>query len=163
MSNLHIRQATEDDLDKIVSIEATCFPALEAATKISISERLSAYSKGFFVAEIDSEIIGFINGACADTPTIEDHYFESMTYHKDNAPILMVFGLDVHPDHQRKGYAKLLMSYFIDYAKSEKKEAVILTCKTHLISYYESFGYTNDGLSASSHGGAEWYDMTLKL
>lgn len=163
MSNLHIRQATQIDLDLITSIEATCFPAAEAATQASISERLMTYSKGFFLAEIDSKIIGFINGACASTPTIEDKYFDSMKYHSDDAPILMVYGLGVHPDHQHKGYARKLMTHFIDFAKEENKEAVILTCKKHLLHYYESFGFNNDGLSASSHGGAEWYDMTLKL
>ncbi len=163
MSNLHIRQATQGDLERITTIEATCFPAAEAASKDSISERLYAYSKGFFLAEVDSEIIGFINGACATTATIEDKYFESMEYHQDDAPILMVFGLDVDPSHQQKGYARHLMNHFINFAKEENKKAVILTCKEHLVHYYESFGFVNDGVSASTHGGAKWYDMTLTL
>jgi len=163
MSNLHIRTATLADLNTIAEIEATCFPAAEAATKSAIEERLSVYTKGFFVGEVDGQIIGFINGACGNTPVIEDKYFESMENHSDDAKNLMVFGLDVHPDFQHKGYAGKLMTHFIAFAKSENKEAVLLTCKDHLVHYYERFGYVNDGVSGSTHGGAKWYDMTLTL
>jgi putative heme iron utilization protein len=45
----------------------------------------------------------------------------------------------------------------------ENKSSVILTCKDHLIKYYETFGYVNLGVSSSVHGGAKWYDMVLKI
>ena len=40
---------------------------------------------------------------------------------------------------------------------------MILTCKKALVGYYEKFDFVNEGLSASAHGGAIWYDMTLRL
>lgn len=161
MTTLNIRQATLKDLDRIVEIEATCFPAAEAAKRASLEERISRYPKGFYVAESEGTIIGFINGACTDGPTIEDKYFETMDNHLDSGKHLMVFGLDVHPDYQHKGYAGQLMKHFIDFAHEDKKSAVLLTCKDHLIHYYEKFGYVNEGQSASGHGGAIWYDMKL--
>lgn len=163
MANLHIRKATLTDLGKIAEIESTCFPTAEAATKDSLQDRLTNYSKGFFVATVNDEIIGFINGACTNGPTIEDKYFESMTYHEDSGQNLMVFGLDVLPDYQRNGYAAELMKHFIQFAKTENKAAVLLTCKEHLVPYYEKFGYVSQGVSASTHGGAKWYDMKLSL
>lgn len=37
----------------------------------------------------------------------------------------------------------------------------MLTCKERLIPYYERFGFRNEGLSASTHGGETWYQMRL--
>lgn len=33
--------------------------------------------------------------------------------------------------------------------------------RERLIPYYEKFGYQNQGVSDSAHGGAVWYDMRL--
>lgn len=41
------------------------------------------------------------------------------------------------------------------------RAGVVLTCKERLIPYYERFGFRNEGLSASTHGGETWYQMRL--
>ncbi len=46
---MQIRTAVPADLQEIVNIEAECFPAAEAATKVSIAERLAVYSNHFWV------------------------------------------------------------------------------------------------------------------
>lgn len=161
MAEFKIRTATMKDLECVVGIESICFPAAEAAPKEALEERLSVYTKGFFVGEIGNEIIGFVNGGATYDTEIKDEFFESMDLHDDDGKNLVIFGLDVHPDHQRKGYARKLMNHFIDFAKKENKESIILTCKDHLIGYYETFGYRNLGVSGSVHGGAKWYDMVL--
>jgi GNAT superfamily N-acetyltransferase len=163
MSQLIIRNATMEDLDTVVAIEAACFPAAEAADQASMEERLAGYAKGFFIGEVDGVAVGFINGACSDSPVIEDKFYESMKWHTDDGINLMVYGLDVMPDHRGRGYARRLMEAFIAFAKAEGKAAVLLTCKSHLVNFYESFGYVNQGLSDSTHGGAEWYDLQLDL
>jgi len=163
MSKTIIRNATLNDLAAVTDLESICFPAAEAAPKQIIKMRLEAYPKGFFVMELDNKIIGFINGGSVDSPTIQDVFFESMEHHRDDGKNLIIFGLDVHPDHQGNGYAKELMDYFIDFSKHENKEAILLTCKDHLLDYYARFGYVNQGVSSSVHGGAKWYDMKLKI
>ena len=37
----------------------------------------------------------------------------------------------------------------------------VLTCKDKLVHYYEKFGFQNEGVSESVHGGAMWYQMRL--
>ena len=37
----------------------------------------------------------------------------------------------------------------------------MLTCKERLLSFYRQFGYRNEGVSGSEHGGAVWYEMRL--
>ena len=75
----------------------------------------------------------------------------------------MVFGLDVVPGYQHKGYASMLMRHLIDRAKQEKRSGVVLTCKKALIGFYEQFGFVCEGVSGSQHGGVCWYEMRLTL
>ncbi|GAA0180147.1 GNAT family N-acetyltransferase [Clostridium sediminicola] len=163
MKELKIRNVSKNDLDYVTKIEAACFPAAEAATKNIFEERISVFPEGFFVAELNNEIIGFINGGVTNKNSIEDDFFESMNLHIPNGDNIVIFGLDVHPKYQNKGYAKELMNHFIESSKKTSRKKVLLTCKEHLIKYYEGFGYLNDGVSESEHGGAKWYDMYLEL
>ena len=55
------------------------------------------------------------------------------------------------------------MEHMIGDARNRGRRGLILTCKEKLIHYYESFGYVNQGISQSTHGGAVWYDMVLEF
>lgn len=163
MSSLKIRNALPNDLNSIFEIESICFPATEAAPKNVFKERIEVFPKGFFVAELNNEIVGFINGGATNEKNLKDDFFKTMDSHLHNGENLVIFGLDVLPKHQRKGYARELMRHFIEEAKKDRRKKIFLTCKQHLIGYYEKFGYVNMGISESTHGGAKWYDMCLEL
>ena len=158
-----IRQVRQDDLDSVSAIEACCFPLAEAASREAFQARIAAFPECFFVAEADGRLIGFINGCITNSPVIYDELFYSTQHHIPEGDNLTVFGLDVIPDYRRQGIAALLMRHFIQKGKHAGKKSLILTCKKRLVHYYESFGYLNNGLSASTHGGAQWFDMTLAL
>ena len=49
----------------------------------------------------------------------------------------------------------------IDEADSRGCKGIVLTCKDHMIEYYSRFGFDNEGVSSSVHGGAKWYQMRL--
>ncbi len=163
MNKIKIRNVLLEDLECVTQIEATCFPAAEAAPRNVFKERISVFPEGFFVAELNNEIIGFINGGVTNETHIEDEFFITMDLHIPNGENIVIFGLDVHPKYQRKGYAKELMKHFIEAAKKDGRKKILLTCKEHLIKYYEQFGYVNEGVSESTHGGTKWYDMYLEL
>ena len=55
------------------------------------------------------------------------------------------------------------MEAMIRRAMEQGRRGLILTCKDRLIGYYQKFGYVNQGVSASVHGGAVWYDMILEF
>lgn len=158
-----IREVCLKDLDQVTAVEAICFPAAEAAARGSFKERIAAFPESFFVAEADERIIGFINGCSTDSQVIYDELFHNTQGHRPDGKNLAVFGLDVVPEYRKQGIAIALMENFIKVAKNNGKEKVILTCKEQLICYYESFGFKNDGVSNSAHGGAQWFDMTLLL
>ena len=158
-----IRQAAPSDLDQAFQVENRCFPPAEAASREAFSSRIKTFAESFFVAELDGKIIGLVNGCVTDRPLICDDLFEGDGGHDPQGENQMVFGLAVDPDFQRHGVAERLMDHFIEKAREAGRKRMVLTCKEELISYYERFGYVNRGVSASVHGGAQWYDMVMEL
>ena len=67
----------------------------------------------------------------------------------------------VDPDHRRRGYAGRLLRHAIQAARDQGRAGVVLTCKERLLPYYAKFGFVSEGVSASVHGGAVWYQMRL--
>ena len=156
---LMIRQARAEEAGILAAIEAECFPEAEAATEKEIRERMGVFLENFLVAEQDGKVIGFINGAAGDEPHLPDEMYHDTQLHKPDGAYQAVFGLDVLPDFRCHGVAGRLIDEFVLLAKKRGKKGVVLTCKEHLIHYYEKHGFVKYGLSDSCHGGATWYDM----
>ena len=160
---IKIRMAVKDDVEKIVAIEQECFPPAEAAERETLYKRFSAFSENFIVVEKDGEIIGFINGCTTDKPDLPDELYHNPFLHKADGEYQTVFGLDVLPQYRKKGIAGKLLEKMIELSKNRGRKGIILTCKDHLVHYYEKFGFENQGVSASTHGGAKWNNMFLNL
>ena len=158
-----IRQVMPEDLDAVARVEAVCFPEAEAAARASFAQRIEAFPESFLVAEQEGRIVGFINGCVTDERMIRDEMFEDTAYHKPDGAYQSIFGLDVAPEWQHRGLAGDLMKHLIEDARKRGRKGLILTCKEHLIGFYERFGYRSLGVSQSVHGGAVWYDMILEL
>lgn len=163
MVNVQIRNVQPGDLDQVAAIEALCFPKAEAASRQSIQARIATFPESFLVAEKDENLIGFINGCATNSPVIYDELYYSTEGHNPAGKNLAIFGLDVLPKYRRQGIAAQLMNRFLQVAKDSGRKSVILTCKDHLVHYYASFGYVSQGISDSTHGGAQWFDMTCGL
>ena len=161
--DITIRQVRPEDLDGVTYVESVCFPSEEAADKKSFEDRIRAFPENFLVAEQKGEIVGFIDGAVIGKRHIEDEMFERADMHDPKGEYQAVYGLAVLPDLRRRGIGTQLMEQFIQRAKKHGLRGLTLTCKAHKIKFYESFGYGNEGISRSVHGGAVWYDMVLDL
>ena len=48
-------------------------------------------------------------------------------------------------------------------ARAQGRKGLVLTCKEKLLHYYAKFGFVNEGVSASTHGGVVWYQMRLRF
>lgn len=158
---MHIRTATMDDLDAVTAVEAACFPAAEAATRDEFAARLAVYPNHFWLLEEDGRLVSFINGLVSDEPTIRDAMFADAAFHNEHGAWQMVFGVNTLPEYRRRGLAGEVMRQVIADARSQGRKGCVLTCKDRLVHYYETFGYRSEGVSASTHGGAVWYDMRL--
>ena len=158
-----IRKAEMADLDRLTEIESICFPSAEAAGREALEQRLRAFPLHFWVMEEEGLVIGFINGMATDEPVITDVMCENAFLHKSDGQWQSVLGLDVLPAYRGRGYAAQLMQALIADARAAGRRGCILTCKAHLLHYYEKFGYRSLGISDSQHGGAQWYDMVLEF
>lgn len=158
---VQIRAACTSEAEQIAAIEAVCFPPAEAAQVEEIKRRMEAFLENFLVAETDGKIVGFINGCTTDKPVLGDELYHDAGLHKRDGEIQTVFGLDVLPDYRHRGIARRLLQSLIALSHKRGKKAVILTCKEHMIPFYESCGFCNQGIADSEHGGAVWYDMQL--
>jgi ribosomal protein S18 acetylase RimI-like enzyme len=159
---MKIRHATPNDLDVLSSIENTCFPPEEAASRDRLRDRLNVFPTHFWLFENDNgEIIGFANGMVVNQQTFSDDCFANANLHDKNGDWQTIFGVLVLPEYRKRGYAGKLLEALANSARQDKRKGCILTCKQHLVNYYEKHGYQNKGLSGSTHGGACWYNMVL--
>ena len=163
MEKYSIRKATINDLDIISELEATCFPAAEAATKESFRARLTKYPDYFFLLFISEKLVSMVNGLVTDIPDLQDEMYDDADIHDSNGDWQMIFGVDTHPAFQRNGYAEVTLKAFIENARKENRKGVVLTCKDKLLHYYEKFGFKSEGISSSTHGDVTWYQMRLKF
>jgi N-acetylglutamate synthase-like GNAT family acetyltransferase len=158
---MNIRTATMADLSQLAEIEAICFPAAEAASLESIRARLNAFPNHFWVLEEDERIISFVNGMVTDQRDLTDNLYENAALHTEDGQWQMIFGVDTLPDYRKKGYAGQLLRRAISDARQQGRLGLVLTCKDRLVHYYASFGFQDEGVCSSTHGGAVWHQMRL--
>lgn len=161
MEHMHIRMATLDDLDEITSVEAECFPAVEAATREEFEERIRSYGTHFWLMCEEEKVIAFVDGMVTDERDLTDEMYERAELHDEAGAWQMIFGVNTLPEYRKKGYAEKLIRYAINDARAQDREGLVLTCKDKLVHYYEKFGFQNEGVSQSVHGGVTWYQMRL--
>lgn len=156
-----IRHGEMADLAALTALEARCFPAAEAATEESLRARLEAYPSHFWLLEQEGELVSFVNGMVTDQLDLTDEMYENAALHNENGRWQMIFGVDTAPEHRRRGWAARTLEAAITQAREQGRAGLVLTCKEQLIHYYGKFGFVNEGVSTSVHGGMVWYQMRL--
>ena len=75
----------------------------------------------------------------------------------------MLLGLDVLPEYRNQGLGRELVNRYLSRERKNFRQEVFLTCLKSKVNMYKKFGFTDCGLSDSSWGGEEWYEMTCTL
>ena len=159
---MRIRTASMADLAAVAAVEGACFPAAEAATEKDFAARLAVYPNHFWLLEEDDgTLVSFVNGLVTDEPLLRDEMYADASLHNEHGVWQMVFGVNTLPQYRRRGLAGQVLERVIADARAQGRKGCVLTCKDKLIHYYEKFGFQNEGVSASTHGGVVWYDMRL--
>ena len=158
---MEIRTATIQDLDVVTALEAVCFPAAEAASRESFHTRLEAFGDHFWLLFDGDKLVSMVNGMVTDLPDLADEMYHDAGMHNPKGTWQMIFGVDTHPDYQRKGYAEQVLNRAIADAKEQGRAGLVLTCKDVLVHYYAKFGFRDEGVSDSTHGGVVWHQMRL--
>ncbi len=80
-AKLAIRSATAADTALLAGVEATCFPAAEAAGLEHFQARLAHFPRHFPIGELGGVAVGFISGMVIDDKLIEAVMFEKTQMH----------------------------------------------------------------------------------
>ena len=160
MQDIIIRQAEISDADAVTELERSCFPESEAADRDAFIRRISTFGECFWVMEKDGRIVSMINGMTTNEHDLCDRMYEDTALYAHNGDWLILFGVATAPVYQRQKLASRLMYHVIEQAKKHSL-GIVLTCKEKLLPFYKRFGFVNEGISASEHGGVSWYQMRL--
>ena len=157
--NWSLRKGSMEDLFAVSYVEKECFPPLEAATENSFRERLQFYGNHFLLLYKGDQLISFVDGFCTKEENLTDLMYEDASLHDEKGSWQMIFGVNTHPEFQKRGIATRMMQAFLEEAKKEGRKGAVLTCKKEKIPFYSCCGFDLEGKSASVHGDAEWYQM----
>ena len=163
MPTLTLRNALPTDAARCFEIETSAYEGDEAATLAKIATRIAQYPQGFLILEEDGAVVGFINSGCAHEVVMSDEAFKELVGHVAEAPNVVIMSVVVDPAHQGKGYAKRLMTEFVQRMQAMGKRTLHLMCKEQHVPLYRTMGYTYVRPSPSDHGGMAWHEMVRML
>lgn len=158
---MKIRTARTADLDAVTQLCAACFPPQEQISREEFAQRLAIYPDHFWLLEVDHTLAACLCGMVTNQPRIQDKFFHQAELHCPHGDWQAIFGISTDPQFRGRGYAAALIRHMIQACKNQGRKGCILTCKAHLIPYYETFGFQNEGVSQSVLAGETWYDMRL--
>lgn len=156
-----VRHGRPEDLDQLTEIERVSYPEAEAASADSIRARLSAFPDHFWILEDSGRILAFVNGSVTDEPDLKDVMYGDASLHDENGAWQMFFSVVTDPSSRGRGFAAVLLRRLVADARAQGRRGVVLTCKERLLGFYSRFGFVDEGISGSQHGGVVWHQMRL--
>lgn len=164
-SMFEFRNIKQDEVGQVVAIEQICFPPNEADSEENMVKRIRAAQELFLVAvdKGSGRIAGFLNGISTDEHRFRDEFFTDAGLHDPHGKNIMLLGLDVLPEYRNQGLGRELVNRYLSRERKNFRQEVFLTCLKSKVNMYKKFGFTDRGLSDSSWGGEEWYEMTCTL
>ena len=158
---MEIRHATAADLEALAEVEAECFPKAEAATAEELAGRVKYYGNHFWLMFDGDRLVSFVDGFVTDAADLTDEMYAKAELHQEDGAWQMILGVNTLPAYRKHGYAGELLKAAIADAREQGRKGLVLTCKDRLLHYYAKFGFKNEGVSGSTHGGVTWYQMRL--
>ena len=158
---MEIRNATMDDLTAVSHVEAVCFSEAEAAPEESFRRRLEGFADCFWLLWDGDTLVSVVNGMVSNEYDLRDEMFHNAGLHQPDGDWLMMFGVATIPAYQRRGCAARVLRRAIEDTRKRGRKGLVLTCKDFRVNYYAGFGFVDEGVSQSEHGGAVWHQMRL--
>lgn len=154
-----IRQAQLADLENINWIEEQNFSPEEVASPAAMQERIEVIADTFLVLELQGQVVAYVVGPALPERYLTDAIFEKVVANPAQGGFIAVQSLSVHPAYQGQGLGTLLLAALKELAVQQNRAGISLTCHDELVTYYQMNGFSDEGLSESSHGGASWWNM----
>lgn len=159
---MEIRHAGMEDLERLAQIERISYPAAEGASRESIRGRLEVYPEYFWLLESDEgRVVAFVNGFVTDERDLTDEMYDHPQLHDPQGAWQMIFSVVTDPAYRGQGCAGRLLTQVRADARRQGRKGIVLTCKERLLPFYGRFGFVDEGVSSSEHGGVVWHQMRL--
>ena len=166
---MRIRTATPADLDAVADLETVCFSPAEAAGRDAVAARLTAYPDRVWLG-LDEEdghggpsLLACINGMRTSVPDLTDEMFSHAELHEPDGSWQMIFSVMTSPERRGEGLTGRLLEHVIAVSRADECRGLVLTAKAGLLGFYARYGFVDEGVCASDHGGAVWHQMRLAL
>ncbi len=156
-----VKNGSLKELEEICALEAACFPKAEAAGKDRFKTRLEAHPECFWLLYKGKKLVSMVNGMASDKEDLTDDMYAGAELYEKKGRWLMIFGVETLPEYQHSGLAGMVMERVIEDSRAVGRKGIVLTCKEERLGFYDRFGFVNEGISSSTHGGAAWYQMRL--
>ena len=98
-----------------------------------------------------------------DAADLSDDMYADAGMHRENGAWQMIFSVCTLPEYRGRGFAGALMNQMSEDCREENRKGIVLTCRESMISFYESYGFREEGVSESVHGGVRWVQMRKLL
>lgn len=155
-----IREARMTDLPELTEVEGICFPEAEAADREAFAGRLEYFPDHFWIMDDgNGKILSYVNGLVTDIPNLTDDMYAHPEMHNPDGSWQMIFGVATRPEFRDRGYAETLMNRALGDSHGQNRKGLVLTCKEELIFFYTRFGFVDEGICPSNHGGVEWHQL----
>ncbi|MDY5662169.1 MAG: GNAT family N-acetyltransferase [Coriobacteriales bacterium] len=158
---LRIRTATLDDLDIVTELEQAAFLPAEAASRERMEQRLLYFPNHFHLMFNGDALVSYISAMPSDERDLRDEMYADARLQDELGSWEMIFSVATLPSYQDLGIASQLMRSYLESTREQGRKGIVLTCKEKLVGFYARFGFVDEGMSDSSHGGATWYQMRL--
>mmetsp|Transcript_29421 Transcript_29421/g.53992 ORF Transcript_29421/g.53992 Transcript_29421/m.53992 type:complete len:163 (+) Transcript_29421:88-576(+) len=158
MSRVSYRKVKPEDLNKVYELESNSYPPDEAATYEKLKFRIENASFVFLIAELDGDIIGFVNGTCSKSETLTHN---SMSSHEVDGSTLCIHSVVIQSQLRRRGLALQMLEHYNVFLKQNAPHIsrICLICKTNMVSLYSKAGFQMIGPSDVVHGQDPWFEM----
>ena len=131
-----IRPFRKDDANKVVEL-ANAYASFDGTTSEADLEITSYFPRGFWVAEAEGKIVGFVYGYFKDVP---GDVLERWKATKVGHVTLMV----VAPSHRKMGIGRALLAKLLGEFKAAGADLVLLDCPAEAVDakrLYEKIGF----------------------
>lgn len=148
-SMMHIRKARPDDADALAGIARVLGQDLSAA---GFSADIDAYADGFYVAEVDGSIAGYLVMRVGDAPACR------------GASPVQLWRLFVLPAHHGRGVAAALMARAHEHARADGHGVIWLGTghdNVRALAFYRKAGFDAVGTARLHHGADSHEDAIL--
>ncbi|KAF2152870.1 acyl-CoA N-acyltransferase [Myriangium duriaei CBS 260.36] len=182
-SRLGVRPLTPADVLDCVNVESV-FPSQERCSEAKFHYRLKecpylclGLFDGTTSAPISEKLIGHVIATRTSEPSVTEGAMEipdqmsrdaktdTTVGHDQNGKNVAVHSLCIIQEYQGRKLGRALISAYINYLEKcvADTQNVVIIAHDHLIKFYESVEFVNNGPSKCTFGGGGWFDMALDL